>query len=235
MNDDDDAEIIPPGKAPAKSADKVPGPISGVRRLDTGGIIGTVITRLKAKHQARAIDEIAKRHRSEADAIKAYGEVADAFEDTAGKVNRLRHLPEKLALDDKKYETERADEYDEIAHQREMNKLRRQREIDEAGAGNIEAKRQKFTSEQGFENQQRLKGRNLRIWEKRHEARELDAHIETERVRSELKGDGSAAAKPSGREALRAKAEEALIEALADGNDAEAERWQRVLDALGEE
>jgi 3-hydroxyisobutyrate dehydrogenase-like beta-hydroxyacid dehydrogenase len=33
---------------------------------------------------------------------------------------------------------------------------------------------------------------------------------------------------------MRTKAEEALKTALAGGNDAEVERWQRVLDALGD-
>jgi hypothetical protein len=115
-----------------------------------------------------------------------------------------------------------------------MNKRRRQREIEEADAAYVEAQRKKFTAKQGYENQQRLKDRNLRIWEKRHEAQELDAHVETERVRSELGGDVAPKIPPSSIESMRAKAEEGLMSALADGNDAEVERWQRVLDALGE-
>jgi hypothetical protein len=35
-------------------------------------------------------------------------------------------------------------------------------------------------------------------------------------------------------DSMRTKAEEALKTALADGNDADVERWQRVLDALGD-
>jgi hypothetical protein len=235
MNDDDDAEIIPPSKGlPAKRRETTPASMSDVRRLDTGGIVGSTITRWKAGSQSRALDEIAKRYRSEADAIKAYGEVADAFEDTARKVNRLRHLPDNIALDDEKWNGEREEEHEEITHRKEMNRRRRQREIEEADTQNVEARRQKFTAEQGYENQQRLKGRNLRIWEKRREARELDAHAETERVRTELRGGEKPEAKPSNRDAMRAKVEESLLEAMADGNDAEVERWQRVLDALGE-
>jgi hypothetical protein len=231
----DDAEIIPPRKGlPAKRPENTPASMNDVRRLDTGGIVGSTITRWTAKNQLRALDEIAKRYRSEADALKAYGEVADAFENTARKVNRLRHLPDTIALDDEKWRSGREEEYEDLNHRKEMNRRLRQREIEEADTEHVEARRQKFTAEQGYENQQRLKDRNLRLWEKRHEARELDAHVETERVRAELRGGDKPAEKSGSLESMRAKAEEALITALADGNDAEAERWQRVLDALGD-
>jgi hypothetical protein len=124
---------------------------------------------------------------------------------------------------------------EERAHQGELTKLRRERELQEAKRALVEQNRDLFNSQQGFENQQRLKDRNLRIWEKRREAQELDAHVETQRVRSELRGGEKPAPKIGTAESMREKAEAALIEALADGNDAEAERWQRVLDALGEE
>jgi hypothetical protein len=232
---DDDSEIFPPGKGvPAARQETAPTPMHEAGRLDTGGIVSSTITRWKAGSQGRALEEIAKRHRSEADAIKAYGEVADAFKNTARKVNDLRGLPEILARDDVRRKKELADEYDEIEHRGEMNKRRRQREIEEADAAHVEAQRKKFTATQGYENQQRLKDRNLRIWEKRHEAQELDAHVETERVRSELRGDVAPKIPPSSIESMRTKAEEGLMSALADGNDAEVERWQRVLDALGE-
>ena len=232
---DEDPEIFPPGKKlPVARGETSPQPMHDAGRVDTGGIVSSTITRWKAEHQSRALDEIAKRHRSEADAIKAYGEMADAFQNTARKVNQLRSLPETMALDDERWRSERSEEYDELKHRAEMNKRRRQREIEEADTGTVEAQRKKFTAEQGLENQQRLKARNFRIWEKRREAQEIDAHVETERVRTELRGGNAPPIPQSSMESMRAKAEEALMTALADGNDAEVERWQRVLDALGE-
>jgi len=206
----------------------------------TGGIVDTALTRFSAKLKTKAHEQHAALNRAKADEITAYGELAQSYENTSRIVARLDDLPEILALDREQRAAERAatraqiaDDTDERGHQQELTKRRRQRELEEADRQIVEALRQKFTSEQGFENQQRLKDRNLRIWEKRHEAQELDANVETERVRSELKGEEKSK-QPGSAESIRAKAEEALLNALADGNDAEADRWQRVLDALGD-
>jgi hypothetical protein len=160
--------------------------------------------------------------------------MAEAFETTARKVNQLRSLPETMALDDERWRSERSEEYDELKHRAEMNKRRRLRELAEADTEHVEAQRKKFTVEQGYEHQQRSKDQRFRISEKRRDAQELDAHVETERVRAELRGGNAPPIPQSSMESMRAKAEEALMTALADGNDAEADRWQRVLDALGE-
>jgi hypothetical protein len=230
---DEDAEIFPPGKKlPVARRETSPQPMHDAGRVDTGGIVSSTITRWKAEHQSRALDEIAKRHRSEADAIKAYGEMADAFQNTARKVNQLRSLPETMALDDERWTSERSEEYDELKHRAEMNKRRRQREIEEADTEHVEAKRRKFTAEQGYENQQRLKDRNLKIFATRAEAEHLNAEAKAAKVRKEI--GGGEPKKQNARDDIRARAEESLIQALADGNDEEADRWQRVLDALGE-
>lgn len=239
---DEDPEIFPPGKRlPAARRETSPQPMHDAGRVDTGGVVSSTITRWKAEHQSRALNEIAKRHRSEADAIKAYGEMADAFETTARKVNQLRSLPETMALDAAKAKAQRESDYaslgdqsGERVHQRQLTELRRQRELQQAKRELVEENLDLLNSEQGYENQQRNKERNLRIWEKRREAQELDAHVETERVRTELRGGNAPPIPQSNMESMRAKAEEALMTALADGNDAEVERWQRVLDALGD-
>jgi hypothetical protein len=242
MSDDDDMEIIPPRKGlPAKRPDTTPAPIGEVRRTSTGGVLNSMLTRWRGDHESRALDSVAKRNRSEADVIKSYGEVADSFENASRKVNRLRKLPEILAMDDAKFNAEQEGEYhaidderDERRHKDEIAKRRRQREIEEEEAKIVEAQRQKLTVEQGFENQKRLKDRNLKIFATRAEAEHLNAEVKAAKVRGELGGGESPVEKPNSRDDIRARAEESLIEALADGNDADADRWQRVLDALDE-
>jgi hypothetical protein len=242
MSDDDDVEIIPPRRGlPAKRPENTPAQIGEVRRTTTGGAVNSMLTRWRADHESRALGSVAKRNRSEADVIKSYGEIADSFENTSRKVNRLRKLPEILAMDDAKFNAEQEGEYHAIddergerKHKGEVDKRRRQREIAEEEAKIVEAQRQKFTIEQGFENQQRLKDRNLRIFATRAETGHLNAEVKASKVRGELRGGEKPVEKPNSRDEIRARAEESLIQAFADGNDAEADRWQRVLDALDE-
>src|SRR5688500_1779056 len=75
-------------------------PLGEPRRTDTGGLLGSTLTGWLADGQDRALAALARRTRREADVLKARGELADAYEATARKVNRLRHLPQVLELDD---------------------------------------------------------------------------------------------------------------------------------------
>lgn len=166
---------------------------------------------------------------------KAFTGNVDAQSDAVRSIMNLRDTVDDYRardeLADVHYENARERQLDKIEHEKRERELARERHKQ----ATIEAKRDTFNSKQGLENQKRLQKRNFRIWEKRTEAQELDAHVEAERVRSEFTGEDKLAAKANSRDSIRTKAEEALIAALADGNDAEAERWQRVLDALESE
>jgi hypothetical protein len=204
------------------------------RALDVRNPISGFFHRIGSTVAKRALDDNTAE-------TEAFSRNMNAQSDAVRSMLKLRDTVDEYRardeLADLSYANTRARLSDTIAeeeHQRTLSEARRRRQLEEAGTEHIEAQRKKFTAEQGFENQQRLKDRNLRIWEKRREAQELDAHVETERVRTELRGDTPPAVPQSSMESMRAKAEEALMTALADGNDAEVERWQRVLDALGE-
>ena len=229
MNDHD---IVPPGKGLATSAPQHAKAPSNPARIETGGAMRSTLTGWLAKSQARAIAHITARTRKETDLLNAQAELATAYEATALKANRLRKLPEILALDDARFDAEQDAEYDLIEerqaddqHARFVKAQRRQREIEDAETEIVEAQRKRFTSAQGFENQRRLKERHLKTWEMRAEAFQLDAAAKAEKVRSQFGNAGTA-------DEVRRSAEQALAEALADGNDVEADRWQRILDAL---
>jgi hypothetical protein len=234
MRDDD--EIIPPRKGlPTPAARQSPSPIGDARRIETGGAVRSAVTGWQAKAQARALEHITERTRNETALLKAQAELAAAYEATALKVNRLRKLPQILELDDAQFRAEQQAEYEAIEgrradreHQSDIRDYHRRREIEEAKTALGEARRKRFTSEQGFENQRRLKERNLKTWETRAEALRLDAEAKAAKVR----GQGQTHADNAADE-VRQRAELARAEALADGNDAEADRWQRILDALG--
>ena len=235
MSDDTDRKL------PAPRPRGEPPSVLAQHPQRTGGVIETWVTGWRARQKAGVHDELAALNRAKTGELKAYGELAETYERTARIVRGLDDLPETLALDAAKAKVQRESDYaqlddqsDERAHQRQLTELRRRRELQEAKRELVEENLDLLNSEQGYENQQRNKERNLRIWEKRREAQELDAHVETERVRTELRGGNAPPIPQSNMESMRAKAEEALMTALADGNDAEVERWQRVLDALGE-
>jgi hypothetical protein len=233
-----DDEVIPPRRGlPAPSARQPPSPIGETRRVNTGGVVRSAMTGWQAKTQARALAQITERTRNETALLRAQAELAGAYETTALKANRLRKLPQILALDDAQFRAEQRAGYDAIEErqaEREdqvaIKNHRRQREIEDAKAEVVEARRRKFTSAQGYENQRRLKDRNLKTWETRAEALRLDAEAKAAKVRGQVHSNNTDRLGPA--DEIRRKAEVALTEALADGNDAEVDRWHRILDAL---
>jgi hypothetical protein len=229
MNDHD---LAPPRKRLPPTAPQPPATLGHPARVETGGTVRSALTGWLARSQARAIAHITARTRKETELLNAQAELAAAYEATARKVNRLRKLPEILALDDARFDAEQDAEYESVeeryvddGHARTIRDHRRQKEVEDTGTEVVEAQRKRFTSAQGFENQRRLKGRNLRTWEIHAEALQLDAEAKAAKVRSQISNSGAA-------DEVRRSAEQALAEALADGNDVEAHRWQRILDAL---
>jgi hypothetical protein len=236
MNDED--EILPPSRGlPAPARRTARAPIGEARRVDTGGVLLSAVTGWQARAQARAIAEITERTRNETALLKAQTELANAYETTALKVNRLRKLPQILELDDAKFRAEQEAGYEAVAEGRAereqqlvLTDQRRFREIAEAEAVVIEARRRKFTIAQGYENQQRLKKQNLDTWKMRAAALRLDAEAKAAKVQRQVRPSGGDAGDTENE--IRQTAERALTEALADGDDAQAVRWRRILDAL---
>ena len=226
-----DQENVPVRKAAAavgQSGCSIPG------RVETGGAVRSTVTGWLARSQARAIEHITTRTRNETALLQAQAELAATYEATALSVNRLRRLPELLALDDAKFDAELEAEYERIEerrydeeHVRQVRHYVREKEVEDAATEVVEAERKNFTAAQGFENQRRLKERNLKIWDARAETFQLDAEAKAAKVRGQLGSTGAAAD-------IYHQAEGALAEALADGNDVEADRWQKVLDVLAE-
>jgi hypothetical protein len=227
-------QIIPPRRGvPASAPQKMLAGMSAPLRTEPGGPVRSALWGWLAKIQARALGNVAERTRSETALLKAQEELAAAYEAAALKVNRLKELPRILVLDDAKFDAEYDAEYDAIEEResdreqaRELRRYARQKEIEDARAALVEAQRQRFTSAQGYENQRRLKDRNLKTWEARAETFQLDAEAKATRGRGQLGVGGGA-------DDFRRQAEAALAEAHADGDDAEADRWQKVIDALG--
>jgi len=237
---DDDGEIIPPHKGLlATRTEKAPSPVSDVRRTDTGGVVRTALTGWQARAQGRALESIAKRIRSETDLIKAQGELADEYETTARKVNRLRHLPDNIALDDEKWKGEREEERAEITHRKEMNRRRREREIEEANAKLVEAKRGTFNASQGLENQERLKQLNMEVWEKRAGTEKMDAEKIWLLLRREVDSMKSPQQKPADGSLeqlaeMRASLMQRAQEAAASGDAGKADQYERLAAELDE-
>jgi hypothetical protein len=234
-----DEELTPSRRrVPALSKERS-SPAAGLpSRIDTGGSIRSALTGWQAKTQARALAQITERTRNETELLRAQADLASAYEATALKVNRLRKLPEILALDDAKFSAEQRTEYEAIdggqaerEHRLSLEHQRHKRELADAQTGVVEARRRNFTVEQGYENQRRLKDRNVKTWATRAEALYLDAEAKAGKLRAEA-GKGGDRRAPAVDE-IRRGATAALVEALADGNDEDAARWRRVLDDLG--
>jgi hypothetical protein len=234
VNDEDD--ILPPSRGLLVPTVQKPPAVGNARGVDTGGAVRSGVTGWQARVQGWAIARITDRTRNETALLRAQSELAAAYEATALKVNRLRHLPEIIELDDAKFRAELEAEYEGIEqlatereHQFAIAEQRRCRELADAQGLAEEARRKKFTTAQGFENQRRLKGRNFRTWETRAEALRLDAEAKAAKLRRDAH-NGADAATAVGK--IRANAQQALSEALANGDDAQAQCWRRVLDML---
>ncbi len=196
----DDPEIVPPGRSVVADNAK-----QGMPRLfeeitpSPTGVIASALTGLEASWQARAYREIAENIRAQKDALDAETARRESAIKLLRKTGELLDIKEILALDKAERAAERAAKYasftakyekieddrDERAHQRELMKLRRKRELQEAERDLVEAERRVFNSEQGLENQRRLKQLNLEIWEKRAATEHMDA----EKVRLLLNRD----------------------------------------------
>jgi hypothetical protein len=217
------------------------GPVHGVasRLADARGVrrrrsLRSALTGLQAQFQSRALAQSADRTRNEIALLNAQADLTVAYEAMALRVNRLRKLPYLLALDDAHFDDELDALYQAIddraaerAHLRVLSDYRRHRAIEAADCELVETQRRTFTAEQGYENQRRLKERNLKTWETRAEALQLDAETKTAEIRGEIDSSDPAAE-------IRRTIEAALGEARADGNDYNANQWERVLDALAD-
>jgi hypothetical protein len=244
---DNDPEIIPPEKRglPARRDDNPAPAVYRTPAPQPNGVLSSALTGLQAKMQARAFGEMATNIRAQTDVLNA----ETVRRESALKLLRTTHMleeaPDILALDRAERQAERAAKYGELvakhesvaenqeerAHQAELARRRRQRELDEAETANIEARRHQFNAEQGLENQQRLKELNLRTWERRKDIERLNVEVRASQVRDEFAGDADRVP-GSGADQVRDHAQAALLGALADGDDAEITRWQKVLDVL---
>jgi len=186
----DDPEVIPPNKSslPATRDERggVPAPYRDTVPQVTG-VVSAALTRFQADRQARAYPSIAEAVQAQTAVLDALTQRHKSQGTLLREVENLRETPETIALDKAERSAQRIARYDELdeahaerAHQAELARRRRQRELEEADAKTLDAQRAKFNAEQGLQNQQRLKTLNEEIWEKRKETEHLDA----ERVRT---------------------------------------------------
>jgi hypothetical protein len=230
---------------PAKRDDRgnVPAVPDTEAQLSTSPI-ASAMTGFQARLQTRALNEVAANIRARTEVQDAETTRRESALKLLRTVHKLEEAPEIVALDRAERQAERAAKYaqlsgsyeqldenrDEHAHQAELRRLAREAEIERARKQIVEAQRETFTAKLGFDNQKQLKKLNLRIWRKRREGVQLDVEATTAQLREELAP--SPPAQPNADDALRVKAEEALIAAAQRGDSAGMERWQRVLDAL---
>jgi hypothetical protein len=194
----------------------------------------SVLAAFQAQFQSRALAQLVDRTRNEIALLNAQADLTVAYEATALRVNRLRKLPCLLAIDDAYFNDEEAAQYEAIddraaerEHQRMMADYRRHKAIEAAECELVESQRRTFTAEQGYENQRRLKDRNLKTWEIRAEAFQLDAEAKSAEIRGGINNSDQGAE-------IRRAVEAALGEAHADGTDVYANQWERILNVLAE-
>jgi hypothetical protein len=204
-------EILPlermPGRAVAtQGVERMPG-----RNPD--GVVDAAVTRFVAGLRRKANEALAGDARARADYFDAVGGVAKSYIGMNRALREVNELEEILALDREERAFNREQERLDIDHRKRLAEQRRKQELTEAERG-------AFTSEQGLENQKRLKELNLDIWQKRKQVEALDA----EAVAAKLRG----AEEPEQRkkrtlvEKLGAEADELekdILEAQADGKD----------------
>jgi hypothetical protein len=252
----DEPEILPPVKRmlPAERGDdrSVPAVDDGLP-LPTG-VIAYALSGFQAQWQARAYRDIAANIRAQKDVLDAETARRESTITLLRKTGELRDIKDTLALDKAQRAAERAahyagltaryeqieDDQDERAHQRELTALRRQREIEEANAQIVEAKRGTFNAKQGLENQKHLKQLNMEIWQKRAAAEQMDA----EKIWLLLRKENDGIKTPQKKAAdgslehlveIRASLEDRAQEAAASGDASKAERYAHLaseLDAL---
>jgi hypothetical protein len=205
-----------------------------------------MLTGFQARMQGRAYPEIAKNIRAQTDALDAETARRESALKLRRTIHKLEELDGILALDRAEREDERESAYDSIeqkraerAHKRKLDELQRQREIEEANASLVEAKRGTFNATQGLENQQRIKQLNLEMWEKRAATEKMDAEKIWMLLRREVEGiaaprekaaDGSLEQLAETRASLMQRAQEAA----ASGDASKAEQFARLAAELDE-
>lgn len=216
-NDPKDGEIIPP-QVPMREKG---GPVQRIDNMPSSnpdGVVGSAVTRLVAGLRRKANSALAADAHARADYFDAVGRAAKSYIGMNQAINEVGELDEILALDRKERGFERGEREQEIEHRKAVAEQRRKQELTEAQRG-------AFNSEQGYENQQRLKQLNLEIWEKRREAE----HLSAEALAARLRGEADPKAKKSGGDLLSElkaqleKIEKGITELEADGKDTTGE------------
>jgi hypothetical protein len=253
---DDEPEIFPPGKrlVPVKREESRTVPAAyNDSMLQPRGVIETALTGFQAQWQARAYRNIAENIRAQTDALDAETARRDSAMKLIRKTGELHDIKDILALDKAERAAERAakyasltaqydkidDDHDERAHKRKLTELRRQREIEEATAKLVEAKRGTFNATQGLENQERIKQLKMEMWENRAAIGQGDAEkmwtllkreVEAMNAPQQKSGEGSLEQLAEMRASLVQRAQEAA----AQGHASKAERYAHLAAELDE-
>jgi hypothetical protein len=120
------------------------------------------------------LDAETERRKSALALLRVTGMLEEAPDILAlDRAHRIAERAERYAAIESKY-GKIVDDRDELGHQRNITKLRREREIQEANARLVDAKRDRFTAEQKLENEQRLRQFDLESLQKRTETQHLE-------------------------------------------------------------
>jgi hypothetical protein len=241
MSNDDDKKLPVPRSSGGTPSVFAPQP------RHTGGLIETALTHFGAKLKTRAHDQLADLNRAKADELRAYGEMVEAYKDTAKVVASLDDLHDEITLESADRAAQRGAAYakleydrDEREHGAERAKLRREREVQQDRRALEDASRDLFNAKQGLEKQQRLAQVNSEIWEKRKETERMDA----EKVRLLLSREIQGLSNPEPRKAgdgtleqlreLRDALVKRAVELSADGDASHAEKYERLVNEVDE-
>jgi hypothetical protein len=245
----DDPEIIPPGtRLPDVRGDRATVSARQEQSLPRPeGVISSALTGFQARWQARAYQQIAENIRAQKDALDAETARRDSTIKLFRKTGELLDIKDILALDKAERAAERAakyerldDDQDERAHQRRLTALRRQREIEEANAKVVQAKRGTFIEKEGLENEKRVKQINTEMFKNRVASEGMEAERVWLLLRREIDGikspqqkanEGSLEHLAEMRSSLMQRAQEAA----AQGDASKAEQYTHLaaeLDAL---
>jgi hypothetical protein len=212
-NDPNDGEIISP-RVPMRAGGRTVQRVDNMPGNNPRGVVESAVTRFVAGLRRKANNALAADAHARADYFDAVGRVAKSYIGMNQAISEVEELDEILALDRKERAAEREGRAQEIEHRKAVAEHRRKQELTEAQRG-------AFNSEQGYENQQRLKQLNLEIWERRKEVEHLDAAGLAARLRGEtepqkkLPGGGLLSELQEQADLL----EKEILESLADGKD----------------
>jgi hypothetical protein len=248
-------EIIPPNKnAVATRNERETAPVR-YEDAPSGslGVIGSALTGWRAEAEARAYTKIAERIKAQTQVLDAETERRTSALKLLRMTGELEEAPDILALDRAERAAERAakyarltakyetidDDHDERAHQRKLTELRRQREMEEANAKLVEAKRGTFNATQGLENQQRIKQLKMEMRENRAAIGQGDAEKMWTLLRREVEAMNAPQQKPvegslEQLAEMRASLVQRAQEAAAQGDASKAERYAHLAAELDE-